>query len=329
MIGKSNIITMLKPPGQQPGLLTSLGALLLLLLLSACAEDENNKIRGSGTLELDEVRVSPLVSGRILEVKVEEGQYVKEGQLLYTLSHDQAAADVSSLQSELKAAQRNVDQVRATSREAYRNLNRVKELYEAGSVSKQQYDSARTAYQVATAKLSSARSKVNSLEARLAKVKSRFDETSVVAPLAGTVLTKSFHRGEVVTPGMPVVTIGNLDKMYMKIYVSLQNLAHVKPGDAALIHPDGLDDTEHETIKAVVARIADRAEFTPKNVQTEDARARLVYEVKLRFDNTERIFKPGMMANAEILLLKKGEMPEQKPADKTEPKGQKPSAGKK
>lgn len=131
---------------------------------------------------------------------------------------------------------------------------------------------------------------------RLALTKSR---CSLFAPLGGTVLRKTAEKGENVAAGAAVVTIGSLDDIYLKGYVPETDLAKVKLGQKALLRTDTY---RGRTYSGRVSYISDQAEFTPKNLTTKDDRVRLVYRIKVTADNSSGDLKPGMIADAEILI---------------------------
>lgn len=271
-----------------------------VIAATSCGGSVSGDYSGSGTIEVTEVNVSPLLTARILEIKVDEGENVEKGALLVTLSSDETAADLASMQARLRAAKRSVDQAAATYREARSNLQRSRELFSSGALSKQKFDEADTRSDIAAASLSAARSQVREIEALIRKASSRYDETKLYAPISGTVLERNYEEGEVILPGAKVLTIGDLTKPEMIIYISAAKLSRVQPGDKAKVKVDGVS----KLFEGQVTKIAQEAEFTPKNVQTADARSRLVYGVTISLPQKDGVFKPGLMADAEILPRK-------------------------
>jgi HlyD family secretion protein len=117
------------------------------------------------------------------------------------------------------------------------------------------------------------------------------------APTTGIVLSKNIEPGEQVAPGTPVVTTGQLENIWIRGYVPESDLPRIKLGHKARITVDGL---KNRIFEGRLEFISQEAEFTPKNVQTEKERVRLVYRVKVAVANPDMTLKPGMPADAVI-----------------------------
>jgi HlyD family secretion protein len=138
---------------------------------------------------------------------------------------------------------------------------------------------------------------VQGAEAAASLARTRLNETTLLAPTAGIVLSKNIEPGEQVAPGTPVVTIGRLEDVWIRGYVPESDLPRIKLGQKARVTVDGL---KGRIFEGRLDFIAQEAEFTPKNVQTEKERVRLVYRVKVTVPNPDMILKPGMPADAVI-----------------------------
>jgi multidrug resistance efflux pump len=114
---------------------------------------------------------------------------------------------------------------------------------------------------------------------------------TVSAPVDGVVLTRSAQPGEVVQAGVPVMTIAKLDTLTVTVYISEDRYGEVKLNDDASL---SVDSFPNETFSATVTRIADQAEYTPRNVQTKEERQTTVYAVELSVENPDGKLKPGM-----------------------------------
>ena len=238
---------------------------LLSALTPACSM-KNHRPDGSGTIECTQVRVAAEVTGRIVQLAVEEGDSVTNGQVLaqidpstYMMKRDEAKASFALAGEELK---------------------RAVELFKGKAATQRQVDQA-----TATA---------DQAAARLALAEKALADCTVTAPMDGTITVKNTEEGEVVSPGMPLLTLSRLDSVWLSIYMPGPALAGIKLGDKAGVRPDGTD----EEFEGVVTYISSTAEFSPKNVQTADERAKLVYRVKITLENERGIFKPGMPADA-------------------------------
>jgi len=137
------------------------------------------------------------------------------------------------------------------------------------------------------------------LEAQLDAARTQLTYTEIHAPLNGVVLTKNIESGEVVNPGTPVVSIANIDALWMNIYIPETQTGLVKLGQAVRVR---VDSFPNETFNGKISFVSSESEFTPKTIQTPEERIKLVYRAKVTLENTGQRLKPGMPADAEILL---------------------------
>jgi membrane fusion protein YbhG len=136
--------------------------------------------------------------------------------------------------------------------------------------------------------LESARAELEEREATLA-------DTKLTAPSSGIILQKIVEPGEIVTVGTPVVRMVDPGTYYLEVYIPNQEVGKIQLGNTARIYPDALPDKIYD---ATVTYVSDRAEFTPKNVETKQQRVELVFKVKLGITNPDRLVKDGMPAEA-------------------------------
>ena len=189
-------------------------------------------------------------------------------------------------------------------REAVEHLALVKE----GS-RKQQIDEARAAYNQAKSQdelvragprketIDQARARAKQAGAALRLAQTRLGYATLAAPMSGVVMSKNIEPGEYVAPGTPVVTVGDLVNVWLRAYIPETELGRVKVGQKARVTTDTYPGKVYE---GRIAFIAQEAEFTPKNVQTEKERVKLVYRIKIDIVNPEMELKPGMPADAVI-----------------------------
>jgi len=135
---------------------------------------------------------------------------------------------------------------------------------------------------------------------RLAIAETRLGYATLVAPLSGMVLSENVESGEYVAPGTPVVTIGNLEKVWLRAYINETDLGRVKVGQPVQVTTDTYPG---KTYEGKISFISSQAEFTPKNVQTTEERVKLVYRIKVDLLNPAMELKPGMPADATIQIL--------------------------
>lgn len=136
-------------------------------------------------------------------------------------------------------------------------------------------------------------------ESQLRSIDIMLEDTTIRAPADAVVLTHSVEHGEVITPGVAVMTLGNVDRMTITVYLAENQYGRVSVGDMASVTADSFPGEDFE---AEVIRIADEAEYTPRNVQTEEERQTTVYAVELRVDDPEGKLKPGMPADVVFAL---------------------------
>jgi HlyD family secretion protein len=144
-----------------------------------------------------------------------------------------------------------------------------------------------------------ARARVQQAEASLELAKTRLGYTAIVSPLSGVVLSKNIEPGEYVAPGTPVVTIGDLVNVWLRAYVNESDLGRVNFGQDVQVTTDTYPGRVY---KGRISFVSSEAEFTPKSVQTEHQRVRLVYRIKIDITNRQKELKPGMPADATIIL---------------------------
>ncbi|MGZ5487222.1 MAG: HlyD family secretion protein [Candidatus Aminicenantales bacterium] len=307
-----------------------LAALAGLACSSKAAKDV---MSASGTIEAIEVNVASKVSGQILTLAVEEGARVKPGDVLANVDHAtadiqlrQAEAGVDLAQAQLVllrngARKEDIQQAEAVLKQAEAGLlvasddaRRMRELVRTGSVTTKQRDDAEARLTVAEAQRSAAAealSKVRRLarpeeiqaaEARLAQARAAADllaktisDCTITAPAGGIVTHKAVEAGELVTPGATVVTLTELDSVYVMIYVTETEMGRVRLGDAVEVRIDAFRD---RAFAGKITYISPEAEFTPKNVQTKEDRVKLVFGVKVEIENKDGLLKPGLPADA-------------------------------
>lgn len=197
------------------------------------------------------------------------------------LLDNQEAQDVLEARAALAAAQARVDSAR----------DRVAKL-QSGDLSLQ-VELANAAVAQAEAALAQARRVAAQTRADLAVLDIQLSKTVVKAPTAGVVITRSVEVGEVLTPGGAAFTIGQLTDLHLTVYVPENRYGELRVGQAAQVTVDSFPEV---IFQAKVVRIADQAEFTPRNVQTDEGRRTTVFAVELSLDDSGGRLKPGMPA---------------------------------
>ena len=285
-------------------------------------------LRVSGNIEAHESLLSfNVVQSRIVDLPFDEGEWVKRGTLIARVDDSDyrqqvriAEAAVAVQQRSLAVAQRNVEAARrivSSDRAdlAYRTVNyrRLQRLVPQGAASRDSRDLARTAWQQAVAALERdqallavaqrnvALAGANVRDAQASLKLSRIIEgyTTLRAPFSGVIMVRQAELGEVVGPGTPIVTLGDLDHVWMRAYVNEPDLGRVHLGEKAVVTTD---NRPGEHFRGRVSFIAENAEFTPKTVETYAERVTLVYRIRIDINNRGHELVPGMPVDAVIDL---------------------------
>ncbi len=235
------------------------------------SEDDNNRIAGSGTIEVTEIEISSKIAGRVAELPKAEGEMVAVNDLVVKLDYDELSAQRHSAQANLNNSSKN--------------FKRISDLFKTGSVSRRDYDNASAAYSIA--------------QAAFDQVNASIDNAVLYSPIAGIILDSNLEIGEMAFPGTPVVTIADLTRSWMYVYVNEVKLGLVKIGQDAEVKIDSFPD---KIFTGKVVSISNKAEFTPKTIQTKEERVKLVFAVKISIENASMDLKPGMPADAEIII---------------------------
>lgn len=298
----------------------------------------SSKLLLSGNIEAHESLVSFKVTGRIVELPVDEGQWVQAGALLarlddadYRQKVDIDAANLNVRESnlaltlagsrdqEIKAAQAAMLDAQADLQEKKTDDERAQRLFAKDAISAQDRDLSATALKRATAVFESAQQRYNEAvegsrkeDIRIAQAnvvaarqslglsRINLDYTRLVAPNAGVISVRQAELGEVVSPGTPIVTLSDLDHVWLRAYVAETDLGRIRWGQDAAITTDTYPGKKYH---GRISFISSTAEFTPKSVETYKERVTLVYRIKIDVDNPNHELKPGMPADASIDLL--------------------------
>jgi len=272
--------------------------LVLYFLLKTKREKNKNQISASGTIEITEVEVSSKLSGRIEKLWVNEGDSVTKEQVLIELEKKELLAQLKQAEAAYQVSLAQLSQSRSSLDNLKANLERIKELFKAGSSTQQQLDDLETKYQVAKDQFNLTVHLTEQNKATKELVKTQIENSIIKSPINGLVLSKNTEAGEVVLPGTSLLTVGDLSKPWVKIYIKETDLGKVKLGQKAEVKIDTYPD---KVFEGKVTYISNQAEFTPKNIQTKEERVKLVFGIKVSLDNPLQILKPGMPADVSLL----------------------------
>jgi len=270
--------------------LTAIVALIVIffiILFLWIREERNNSkipIKVSGNIEATDVRLSFRVTGKIKELLTDEGRVVKIDEVVAKLDTDELTKIKAEAEASLKAAGYIYERARD-------DYARLENLFEAGSISAQRRDAAKT-------DMDSAQANVEALKASLDLANTRRGFAELTSPISGFVLVKSQEAGEVVQAGSTVFTVADLNDIWLTAYINEKDLGRVKLNQAAEIKTDTYPN---KVYKGRISFISSEAEFTPKQIQTTEERVKLVYRIKIAVDNSSLELKPGMPADGYIV----------------------------
>ncbi len=243
------------------------------------------------------VKISPEVSGEIIELPVKEGQDVKKGELLLKIKPDFYLASRNSCEASLRSAMANQDLAVANLDKAKYDFNRSKELFRNRLVSESQQDDAQTALSVAKAQLDNAIHQTEVAKATLARSEDDLSKTTIYSPLSGTISKLNSQLGERVVgtatmAGTEVLSIANLDDMEARVDIGEVDVVLIKPGQKAALEVDSFRDRK---FSGVVTEVANTAKTSATGTQQEATK----FEVKIRIKENEA-FRPGMSVTAKV-----------------------------
>jgi HlyD family secretion protein len=299
--------------------------------------EPQNQLTLSGNIEAHESLVSFKVPGRIVDLPVEEGQRVEPGALLarlddadYMQKVRMGEATVNVRESnlalmlagtrtqEVSASEQTMLNAQADLEEKKLEDDRAKRLFGKDELSAQDRDLANTALKRAEATFRAAQQRYNEAvegtrkediaiaranlkqaNADLGLSRVNLDYTTLHAPSAGVITVRQAELGEVVIPGTPVVTLADLQHIWLRAYIAETDLGRIRWGQEATVTTDTYPGKQY---RGRISFISSSAEFTPKSVQTYKERITLVYRIKIDIDNPNHELKPGMPADARIDL---------------------------
>ena len=284
-------------------------------LLAACGNG-NNGYDASGVFETTEVTVSARGTGELIRFDIREGQTVKAGEAVGLIDTTQLHLQKMQLLGTLKAVdarrynvERQLASLRRQLATARTEQTRFENLVRENAATQKQLDdiAAHTAVlesqltaqtETLTSGNASIDGETQAMSAQLAQLEDRIAKSVVASPTDGVVLSKYAEQGELASQGRPLFKVGDLENMFLRVYITADQLTSLKLGQKVRVFADR-GEKERREYEGAVGWISDKAEFTPKTIQTRNERANLVYAVKVAVTNDGYI-KSGMYG--EILI---------------------------
>ena len=245
------------------------------------SKDNQQVLTLYGNVDIRDVGLGFRVAGRIQELKFDEGDRVKKGDIMAVLDKKPFEIDLALANAEMAQAEAGLTNDEKT-------YQRNSELIKISAVSQQSLDEALSARDASLAKLKSAK-------ANIEKAQTRLDDTQIIAPNDGTVLTRVREVGAIVNEGALVYTVALDNPVWVRTYVGETDLGSVYPGQEATVLTDS-----GGRYKGKIGFISPQAEFTPKNVETKQLRTDLVYRLRVIIDQPDNGLRQGMPVTVKI-----------------------------
>jgi HlyD family secretion protein len=313
----------------------ALAAVAAVFAAGCHRESKSGELVLSGNIEVVDAQLSFKVPGRVAQRPVFEGDHVKAGQLIAQLDDIEQRQQLAVRRTELAAAQAVLAELEAGSRpqeiasaeatvrsaeaehaRAELDYKRQQDLLKEAAISQRDFDTAEAQLKVAAARLAEtrerlkliregprtetiqqARARVEQARAAIALAETQVENTRLLFPLDGVVLSHNIEAGEFVTAGTPVVTVADTVHVWVRAYIDQTDLGRIQHGQHVAVHSDTFPGKSYD---GVIGFIASEAEFTPKTVQTSKERVKLVFRIKVDVNNPNDELKPGMPADVVI-----------------------------
>ncbi|MGE5396807.1 MAG: HlyD family secretion protein [Chitinophagales bacterium] len=288
-------------------------------------------VQATGTIEAKTVELSARTAGVIARVLVDEGDKVKQGQLAAEIQRKdllaqrennalgvaKAQAQLEDLVSGARAQEKSqsaaaVNIARVNYEKAKSDLDKKQALFDGGAISSDELERYQTNLEVTRNQLASAESGLSLIEsgsrpqsiaaARTAVEQAKavlkasdvaLNDLKITSPLDGTVISRNYEPGEVAQAGTSIATVADLEHLWIKVYIPIDELPAVKLGEEVDFTVSG----SSKVFTGTVSYIASKGEFTPRSVQTKNERANIVFAVKIRTGSQGGLLKPGMPAD--------------------------------
>jgi HlyD family secretion protein len=303
--------------------------LIAFAIITGCSK-KDHAYDATGTFEADETIVSSEISGRITRLAINEGDTVKTSQVVGTidatnleLQKEQVEASINALGEKTSNVAPQIklleDQIRVQQSQLnnlYHERERTAKLVKADAATSKQLDDITAQIDIVQKQIAATRQQINvqktnvatqnktilserkPLQKRVQQLEDQIQRSNIINPANGTVITKYAETGEVTSAGKALYKLADLVNITLRAYITGDQLPQIKTGQHVKVFTDAGDDPS-KTYDGVISWISDKAEFTPKTIQTKEERANLVYAVKIRVKN-DGYLKLGMYADVKL-----------------------------
>lgn len=291
------------------------GMLLLLLSVCSCHQKETTA-DASGAFEAETTIISAQGQGVLTSLEVSEGQRLKAGQIIGSIDSTELVLKKKQIQSQLAALSSKKADIQSQLSPMQKELDnslvlqrRMNNLVQVGGVTEKDNDEINTKVEVLKRTIADKKkmlenanrgvaNEMKALQFKIDEIDFGLKHYQIVNPIDGTVLNTFAEPHELVSVGKPLYTIADLSSLILKVYLTGEQLSHIRLNQKVKVLTDKGAD-EHKTTEGEVIWISDEAEFTPKNILTQAERANLVYPIKVRVKN-DGSYKIGMYGEIKI-----------------------------
>lgn len=278
---------------------------LCLLMISSCNKNNDNA-DAYGNFEAEEILISTEQTGKIIFFEKEEGDSLNSGEVICQIDTIPLQLKMDILQAQKQAIlsrggniSTQVDVLQQQKNNYQNELKRIDNLLKDGAATAKQRDEMEYQIKVVERQIvniktqnSPIQSEAQTIERQILQTQDMINRCKILCPINATIIGKYSHIDEIATPAKPLVKIANLRNMYLRAYVSGQQLSSIKIGQKVKVR---IDNSKNDTdeLEGTVTWISQQAEFTPKAIQTKEERVNLVYAIKVLVINDGRL-KIGM-----------------------------------
>ena len=271
----------------------------LIVYLGISRHEDTSHLFLSGVVEASEYDLAFRTPGRLEAIYFDEGDLIDSGAVAAELERTELEKVLSQAEKTYEAGKAGIKQLEVSLETVNRNLSKVESLIPAGAATQNQYDDLFDQKRQVESQLNYSRKNVEAAKAAVELSQVRLEYATLSSTLSGTVLNRMYEPGEVIMTGSPVLTVADLENLEIRVYVPETSLGKIKLGQDVSIMIDSHPDRK---FPGKIATISDKAEFTPKNVQTKEERVKQVFAVDIEASSAGGILKPGMPCDVIIAV---------------------------
>jgi HlyD family secretion protein len=292
---------------------------IIISISTVCFACGNDKMKhaASGTFQATEIIVSAMATGQVEQLNIVEGQTLTKGEVVGFIDTTQLFLQKRQLQMGVRAINaskpdmaQQIAVVQEQIEKVITEKTRVQNLLNDGAATQKQLDDVDAQLKVLQRTLAAQKNQLNTgisslagegsvREIQIAQIEDLLRKSHIISPIDGTVLEKYIEQSEVVTTGIPIFKIADTKNMFLQAYIIATQLDKIQIGDKATVFVNNSDGMQRQ-YKGRLTWISDKAEFTPKTIQTQNERQNLVYAIKIAVENTDGLLKIGMYGDVDF-----------------------------